>query len=288
MLLTCGVHVVGRLDDLGVRFVGPLRQHHLHKLGHHVHVRVLQIPLLQRSQALGPAGIAQHRVAGAERGLQQVRAHALQAAGVGKRGQLNLPQLRWILLSRKGRIHHSVLGNGDRGGIGRNRDGRNQRVAVGGHNRSLVVQVKLPGAGVGDGAVRPLYLKESRALNRHIQRVVGLVQLALRVDDLGRRRLGAKADLQSGRDRVLALGRARRHEVLIHHVLKLQAQLAKTRGRRVGQIVGDRIQVQLLRAHAAGCGVQSSNHVSPPLTFLAGFYARPELDSRQILAWQTC
>jgi hypothetical protein len=60
---------------------------------------------------------------------------------------------------------------------------------------------------------------------------------------------------------VWRLRRAGRDQVLVEHVLKLQAQLAKAGGRRVGQIVGDGIQVQLLGAHAAGGCVQGSNHV---------------------------
>ena len=117
----------------------------------------------------------------------------------------------------------------------------------------------------------PLYLEETRALNGDVERIIGLVQFALGIDDFGRRGPGAQADLQSGRHCALALGRARRHHVLIHHVLKLQAQLAKTRGRRVGQVVGDGVEVHLLCAHAAGSGIQSSNHLFPRLrTRLSG------------------
>ena len=137
-----------------------------------------------------------------------------------------------------------------------------KRIAVGGHDGSLVVELKLAGAGIGDGAVGPLHLKEPGALNGHIERVVGLVQRTLGHDDLGSRRLGAQADLQAGRDRGLALRRARGDQVLVDHVLKLQPQLAKAGGRGVGQVVGDGVQVHLLRAHAAGCCIQGSNHVS--------------------------
>ena len=90
--------------------------------------------------------------------------------------------------------------------------------------------------------------------------IVGLVQRALGRDDLGGRRFGAQADLQAGRDRGLALRRSRRDQILVDHVLKLQAQLAKAGGRGVGQVVGDRVQIHLLRAHAAGGCVQGSNH----------------------------
>ena len=155
------------------------------------------------------------------------------------------------------------LGDRHRRSIRGNRDGRNDGIAVGRNDRSLIIQVKLPGARIGDRAVRSLHLKESRSLNRHIQRIVRLVHLALRIDHLGRRRLRSETDLQSCRHRVLALRRARGHQVLVDHILKLQPQLPETRRRRVGQVVGNGVEIQLLCAHAACRCVQRSNHFSP-------------------------
>ena len=48
----------------------------------------------------------------------KVRAHAFQASRIGKRGELQLTQLRGILLAGKGGVHHAVLRDGDGGGIG--------------------------------------------------------------------------------------------------------------------------------------------------------------------------
>jgi hypothetical protein len=122
-------------------------------------------------------------------------------------------------------------------------------------------QVQRPaGTGIGDGAVRPLHLKKSGATDGHIVLIVRLVERTLGHDHLGGHRLGSQADLQPRRDRGLALRRPWGDQVLVNHVLKLKAQLAKARGGGVGQIVGDGVQVHLLRAHAAGCRVQCSNH----------------------------
>ena len=57
-IVDLGIHIVGCADHLGVRFIRALRQDHLHELGHHIDIRVFEIPLLQCPQAPGPPGLA--------------------------------------------------------------------------------------------------------------------------------------------------------------------------------------------------------------------------------------
>ena len=148
----------------------------------------------------------------------------------------------------------------------------------------LIVQKEVSGARVGQWCHRGADTwKNPAALNSQIQRVVGLVHIALGHDDLAGRGLRAEADLQSGGDRLLALRRSRRDQVLVDHVLKLQLPLAKADRRGVGEIVGDGVQIQLLRAHAAGGRIESSNHgvlllLSPEVA------TRLTLNLRQVLA----
>jgi hypothetical protein len=86
MLLTCeyissAALITLEFDRSRLR---SLRQHHLHKHGDHVDVRVFEISLLQRAQSFGSAGIAQHRIAGVQRGLQQVEPMLSRPPGLGK------------------------------------------------------------------------------------------------------------------------------------------------------------------------------------------------------------
>ena len=55
--------------------------------------------------------------------MEQVRTQALEAGWVWKRGQLQLAQLRRVLLPGKRGVDDAVLRNLDRGRIGRDRDG---------------------------------------------------------------------------------------------------------------------------------------------------------------------
>ncbi len=56
-------------------------------------------------------------------------------------------------------------------------------VSVGGNDCSLVVHVEVACSRVGDCSVGFRYLEEACALNRDVERVSGLVEVALRHDD---------------------------------------------------------------------------------------------------------
>src|ERR1700728_2726600 len=140
------IHVICGFDHLRVGFIGTLRQYHLHELGHHIHIGILEVSLLQSSESFGSAGVAQHRVPGAEGSLEKIGTHALQAAGIRKGRELDLPQLGRVLLSSKSGVHHAILCNCDRSCIGRNRNGGDDRIAIGRYNRSLIVKVELAGS----------------------------------------------------------------------------------------------------------------------------------------------
>ena len=79
-------------------------------------------------------------------------------------------------------------------------------VAVGGHHVAVAIQVKRAGARVGEFARRAPHLEEALALNDHIQRIVGLREVALREDDFVRRGARAETELQAGRNHGLLAG----------------------------------------------------------------------------------
>ena len=51
------IHVIGSLDDFGVRLISTLCKNHLHKLGHHINIRIFQITLLQVPKPSVPPGL---------------------------------------------------------------------------------------------------------------------------------------------------------------------------------------------------------------------------------------
>jgi hypothetical protein len=62
--------------------------------------------------------------------------------------------------------------------------------------------VEMEGARAGEGGIAAgaFDLKKSAALDHHIERVVGIGEIALGKDDLVRRGAGAEAKLQAGGD----------------------------------------------------------------------------------------
>src|SRR6185437_3138876 len=81
----------------------------------------------------------------------------------------------------------------------------------------------------------------------------------------------AEAELKScGHHGGLPGGRSRRDHVLVEEVLKLRAAGFIPCGVGVGQIVGDIVDICLLRFHTAGGAVKSSDHsISPRFGLLA-------------------
>ena len=109
---------------------------------------------------------------------------------------------------------------------------------------------------------RQRHLEESVALDREIQRVVGVPQVARAEVARGRDRAGAEAGLEADRRfRLLRRGRARGLDLLVDQILELDAALLEPGRVDVGQVVRHVVDVGLLRVHAAGRRVKCSNHV---------------------------
>ena len=69
--------------------------------------------------------------------------------------------------------------------------------------------------------------------------------------------LNAVAHLYTGRQRRVRTGRRTgRSKRLVHQILKIRPAFLKTGRIHVSQIIGDNIQVGLLRPHACACGPQ--------------------------------
>jgi len=114
--------------------------------------------------------------------------------------------------------------------------------------------MKAAGASVSNGAIGPRDLKKTLPLNRNIERVAGVIEVTLFHNHLGRRRARSQADLKAGGVSLRALRGSGNDDVLVNHVLELQLALAEAGGAGVRQVVGNCVQIGLLRAHSAsGC-----------------------------------
>jgi hypothetical protein len=116
-------------------------------------------------------------------------------------------------------------------------------------------------AGVADGAVGPLDLEKPVALEGEVEFLTGGGELALG-EDLGRGGdAGAVADLGAGGDEVAAAGVAARGAgLLVEHVLELDLAALEPGRVHVREVVGDRVEVELLGLHARGRGVEGEVH----------------------------
>src|SRR5207253_606210 len=111
--------------------------------------------------------------------------------------------------------YRAILGDGNLLRVRRYGDLRFQRVAVGRHKIAVAVEVKGPGAGVGQFTRRAPHLEEAFTLNDHIERVVGLREGSLGEEDLVRRGARAQPDLQARWDH----GLLARRRPWLHHSL---------------------------------------------------------------------
>ena len=110
-------------------------------------------------------------------------------------------------------------------GVGRNRDRGLERIALGGDERALGVQVEGAGARVGGAAVGQRHLEEALALDRDVERAVGRLHVAAGEVARGADGAGAEADLEA--DRRLGRRRVRRPgaaHLLVDEVLELDAR----------------------------------------------------------------
>lgn len=92
------VHIIGRLDHLGIALISALGEHHLDKLADHINVRALQIALLHLAKPLCAARVVRDRIAGGERGPEEIASYGLKSARIGECRQLQLTELLRVLL----------------------------------------------------------------------------------------------------------------------------------------------------------------------------------------------
>ena len=110
------------------------------------------------------------------------------------------------------------------------------------------------------GAVGQRHLEEPVALDREVERVAGLHQHALGELFLRRADFHAQADVLADRDLRRSDRRAGSAQLLVDQVLKVRQVVAEPGGVHVRQVVGDRVDVVLLRCHPAGRGEECSHH----------------------------
>ena len=134
-------------------------------------------------------------------------------------------------------------------------------IAVRRHQIALCIRLERAGTRVADLPVRQKNLKKAAALNRKIQRIAGAAQVALDLHNFGVAGPRAEADLQTGSNGGLLRGRRTRHDfILINKVGELHAPRLKSGCAGVSQVVGDVVQVELLRGHTRCRGVECMKH----------------------------
>jgi len=120
--------------------------------------------------------------------------------------------------------------------------------------------VKAATTGIGRLSVWHKDLEVTIALNGDVEGVAGRLEVALGLKDFSGGGAGAKADLQSGRNRLLRGSGAGGYGVLVNEVLKLNAPLAESCGICVGQVVGNVVQIGLLGRHSTCGSVERTKH----------------------------
>src|SRR5581483_8497588 len=257
-------HLVGRLDRLRGHLVGALSGDERHEFLDHADVRVLEEALEERAAILLPRRAELRRTGGVGL-LEQVLPERPEARGIGEARGLDLPDLCRGRLPRGDRAHRTVLADRDVGRAVGNRDRGLERHAVAVHEPLLRVHLERARAREPARAVGERHLEEPDALDRHVEGILRLVVVALHVETLHGGRSCAEADLDPRR-RLRAVGarRAGRAERLVEEILEVGAALLEPRRVHVRQVVGDHVDVQLLRLHAGRRGVERADHLYPP------------------------
>src|SRR5439155_19589441 len=190
---------------------------------------------------------ADHRLSRSVRRKIEVAADARQARWIREIGELDLAGDLGVVLSGLKKADRPIGGDGDRLSVRRNCDLRLEGIPIRRHHISVAVEVERARPGVGGLASGPPYLKEPAALNHKVERIVGLREVSLSEDDLIGRGARAKTQLKArGHDGLLSGRSAGLYQVLVHQVLKLGASRFKASRIRVGQVVSDIVDVQLL------------------------------------------
>ena len=153
------------------------------------------------------------------------------------------------------------------GGVARDLQARRHGVAVGGDDRAVRRQAERAVARVGGFAGRQRDLEIAVALDRHVQRVGGLLQVALLVDAVDRRGLHAQPDLRAGRHdgAVVRTVGADAAQVLVDQVLELGPPPLEAGGGHVGDVVGNDFDVGLLGLHPGAGDIERAHRFLPPI-----------------------
>jgi hypothetical protein len=97
-------------------------------------------------------------------------------------------------------------------------------------------------------------LEKALPLNNHVHRIIGCRKIALRENDFRGDRFGSQSNLQALGNFGCAVLEALPADILILQILKW-AFRALNAGVDIGKIVGNRVNVQLLRFHSACRGM---------------------------------
>ena len=130
------------------------------------------------------------------------------------------------------------------------------------HHLTLRIHLERTVAGETDGAVGALNLEEAIPLDRDVEFLAGLGELALRENLGGRRHPGAVADFGARGHEIATAGIGARSAggFLIEQILKLDLAALEAGGVHVREVVRDRVEIELLRLHAGGSGVERQIH----------------------------
>src|SRR5690606_23994615 len=150
-----------------------------------------------------------------------------------------------------------------------------------GDQPAVLIDLQLSGARVGDLAVGLLDLQEAATDDRHVERLPGRLQIAVGEYFLRAYQACAGAELYAGR----------RHGVVVVLCAGLTLDLIKqifeddpialeAHGVDVGQVVGDRLQLRLLRLHAGLADPHCWIHVLSRSSFATRSSARQPRTSR--------
>ena len=195
----------------------------------------------------------------------------VQTGGVDEVGQLDLTDLRRLLLPGLQHRDGTVGADGDRHRIFGNDDFRREFVAVGVDDGTGLIELEGTVTGVGFGAVGHQNLEKTVARNRQIEVVARLFEVTLgKLFHDGR---GAYSQAYGDTGRRLGRFTGGGTGVLgglIHQIGKLRPRLFVADRVDVGDIVGCGVDLDLLGDHPGRRGIQRTNHL------LSLLYARNE------------
>ena len=132
------------------------------------------------------------------------------------------------------------------------------------HDLALRVELERAVARVGVAAVGHLHLEEALAVDREVERVAGLLQVALRVDALrGDRRTPVPTCRPVG-SWVCCVEVAPGWRTVWYSRSSNTARTLEAVGADVGEVVGDDVELRLLRIEAGLGNPEGTKHCSSP------------------------